>query len=172
MKKVLPAILLFHTAALTLNPTNCHAYQVGSPLIRAITKDSTFPARTMVRRGDLGQTGSHRRCTTVAMKRSGITTDDSISDTVQIPSSTEDGALEFSGKYNDWFFDDRKQRVAFYGSLAFLETIFWYFLAPGIDPQSRWFNPVDGKLISNLLEESIKNPELITHQPPGETATK
>jgi len=32
-----------------------------------------------------------------------------------------------------------------------LETIFWYYLAPGIDPQSRWFNPLDGELIVGKL---------------------
>ena len=42
-----------------------------------------------------------------------------------------------------------------YLSLATLETIYWYYLAPGIDPASRWFAPTDGELISKLLDPSI-----------------
>lgn len=54
------------------------------------------------------------------------------------------------------------QRVAFYASLAFAGAIFWYCLAPGIDPQSRWFNPLDGKLIASLL-----NPSTVFSAPAG-----
>ncbi len=64
--------------------------------------------------------------------------------------------------YDDWLFDDRKKRVAVYTTLAVLETIFWYWLAPGIDPQSRWFNPSDGELIKTLL-----NPETVFSPPVG-----
>jgi len=42
-----------------------------------------------------------------------------------------------------------------YLSLATLETIYWYYLAPGIDPASRWFAPSDGELISKLLDPTI-----------------
>lgn len=42
-----------------------------------------------------------------------------------------------------------------YTGLATAETIFWYWLAPGIDPDSRWFAPIDGVLISKLLDPSI-----------------
>ena len=42
-----------------------------------------------------------------------------------------------------------------YLSLATAETIYWYYLAPGIDPASRWFAPSDGELISQLLDPSI-----------------
>lgn len=42
-----------------------------------------------------------------------------------------------------------------YLSLATLETIYWYYLAPGIDPASRWFAPPDGELISKLLDPTI-----------------
>jgi hypothetical protein len=65
--------------------------------------------------------------------------------------------------YHDWLFTDRKQRVIFYGSLALLETIFWYYLAPGIDPQSRYFNPIDGELITNQL----LNPSIVLSPPIG-----
>lgn len=46
-------------------------------------------------------------------------------------------------------------QVLFYGSLALAETIFWYWLAPGIDPGSRWFAPADGALISTLLNPAV-----------------
>lgn len=40
--------------------------------------------------------------------------------------------------------------------LATAETIFWYYLAPGIDPNSRWFNvEADGRLISQLLDPTV-----------------
>lgn len=42
-----------------------------------------------------------------------------------------------------------------YASLATAETIYWYYLAPGIDPDSRWFAPSDGELISQLLDPAI-----------------
>jgi hypothetical protein len=42
-----------------------------------------------------------------------------------------------------------------YTGLATAETVFWYWLAPGIDPDSRWFAPADGALISKLLDPSI-----------------
>ena len=47
-----------------------------------------------------------------------------------------------------------------YASLAAAETIYWYYLAPGIDPASRWFAPSDGELISQLL-----NPAIIFNEP-------
>jgi hypothetical protein len=68
-----------------------------------------------------------------------------------------------SNIYHDWLFTDRKQRVIFYGSLALLETMFWYYLAPGIDPQSRYFNPIDGELITNQL----LNPSIVLSPPIG-----
>ena len=42
-----------------------------------------------------------------------------------------------------------------YASLATAETIYWYYLAPGIDPDSRLFAPSDGELISQLLDPTI-----------------
>ena len=47
-----------------------------------------------------------------------------------------------------------------YAFLATAETIYWYYLAPGIDPDSRWFAPSDGELISQLL-----NPAIIFNEP-------
>ena len=46
-------------------------------------------------------------------------------------------------------------RSVLYASLATAETVFWYWLAPGIDPSSRWFAPSDGALISALFDPSI-----------------
>lgn len=42
-----------------------------------------------------------------------------------------------------------------YLGLATAETIFWYYLAPGIDPNSRWFAPADGVLLSQLLDPTV-----------------
>jgi hypothetical protein len=53
-------------------------------------------------------------------------------------------------------------RIFLYGSLALAETIFWYWLAPGIDPDSRWFAPADRELVSTLL-----NPAIATAPPTG-----
>jgi len=65
----------------------------------------------------------------------------------------EPSPQSFDHNNNDWFFDTRAQRCAFYTSLATLETIVWYWWAPGIDPDSRWFNfSEDGKLLASLLD--------------------
>jgi len=48
-----------------------------------------------------------------------------------------------------------------YTGLATAETIFWYCLAPGIDPDSRWFNSVDGELITQCL----LNPNIVWTTP-------
>mmetsp|Transcript_16753 Transcript_16753/g.25319 ORF Transcript_16753/g.25319 Transcript_16753/m.25319 type:complete len:363 (-) Transcript_16753:9-1097(-) len=42
-----------------------------------------------------------------------------------------------------------------YVTLATAETIFWWYLAPGIDPESRWFAPSDGVLLSKLFDPAI-----------------
>lgn len=46
--------------------------------------------------------------------------------------------------------------------LTTVETVFWWYLAPGIDPDSRWFAPQDGVLLSKLLDPSI-----VLSPPPG-----
>uniref|UniRef100_A0A7S4T599 Uncharacterized protein n=2 Tax=Ditylum brightwellii TaxID=49249 RepID=A0A7S4T599_9STRA len=51
--------------------------------------------------------------------------------------------------------DDSFRINLVYLGLATLETVFWWYLAPGINPDSRWFAPDDGVLISNLLNPSI-----------------
>lgn len=47
--------------------------------------------------------------------------------------------------------------------LAAAETVYWYWLAPGIDPASRWFSPSDASLITDQL----LNPSVVLSPPPG-----
>jgi hypothetical protein len=117
------------------------------------TRKETFDSRS-TRRGVLGLTRPHRQSIRTTTKKEEDEDDRGVK---PIFDFVLEEIRDPSGRYcyDDWLFDDRKQRVIFYGSLAFLETIFWYWLAPGIDPQSRWFNPLDGKLIASLLDPSM-----------------
>lgn len=154
MKKNLLAILILHASAVTFDSMKCMAYHANPLPILAISKLSIFKTQN-IGKGVLGKARPHQQSMTIEMAKNGYTTDDDSDKITQILSSAEGGTRRLSDQYNDWLFNDRKQRVAFYGILAFLETVYWYYLAPGIDPQSRWFNPLDGKLILSLLDPSI-----------------
>jgi hypothetical protein len=156
MRKNLPTIVvLWHVMLSLCTRRSCLAYTTSPPIIMARTRKETFDFRS-TRRGVFGQARPHRRSTRMTLKKTRMTrmTTKNDDDDKPVSGFAEEGTRDPSSRYDDWLFDDRRQRVAFYGSLAFLETIFWYCLAPGIDPQSRWFNPLDGKLIASLLQPS------------------
>ncbi len=153
IKQTIPKILLW-CAVLSLCRTTCTAYTSIPGRRMAATKETfEFPS---IRRNDFVQAKPHRRATTNWMKRNNV-------DNVMTSDSfAKQKAQNGCNRYEDWLFEDRKQRVAVYTSLATLETIFWYWLAPGIDPQSRWFNPMDGELIATIL-----NPSTVFSPPVG-----
>ena len=160
MRKNLPTIVVLWYVMLSVcTRRSCLAYTIRPPITMTGTRKETFGSRS-TRRGVLGQTRPHRRSTRTTMKNE----EEDDDEFEPFSSFAQEGTRDPSGRYcyDDWLFDDRKQRVAFYGSLAFLETIFWYCLAPGIDPQSRWFNPLDGQLIASLLD-----PSTVISPPPG-----
>mmetsp|Transcript_1480 Transcript_1480/g.3088 ORF Transcript_1480/g.3088 Transcript_1480/m.3088 type:complete len:385 (-) Transcript_1480:100-1254(-) len=153
IKQTIPTILLW-CAVLSLCRTTCTAYtSIPARRISATTETFEFPS---IRRNDFVQAKPHRRATTNWMKWNN---DDNVMTSVFF---AKEGAQNGCNRYEDWLFEDRKQRVALYTSLAILETIFWYWLAPGIDTQSRWFNPMDGELIATIL-----NPATVFSPPEG-----
>jgi len=128
-----------------LSCRTCRAY-TGAPRIRIPARRETTEFPSIRRNHALVHARRHRRTTTTMANR--------------MTTKSEDN--DINATYDDWLLDGRKQRVAVYTILAVLETIFWYWLAPGIDPQSRWFNPLDGELIVSLL-----NPETVFSPPVG-----
>ena len=151
MKQILPKII-WCQMAMPLYGT-CLAYTAAPGMRRSTAKEIfEFPS---YRRNVLRQARPHRRSISKKKKTTAIgMATNNAGDGKPLYRLVKKGDRDDFYQYGDWLFDDRKQRVAFYGSLAFLETIFWYWLAPGIDPQSRWFNPLDGQLIANLLDPS------------------
>jgi len=181
---ILPTILLWHTLQ-SVAKTCCLAYTT-SRQTTTNAKDTFLDLRSTQRGGVvvLERAGlvPHRRSrTATTTKKTTITNrlktdngenDETDTQTTQtalsggvVVASTNAGRQPrhtSDDNRDDWLFDSRTQRAAFYGILAVLETIFWYCVAPGIDSQSPWFNPLDGKLIASLL-----NPSTVFSPPVG-----